>query len=406
VADEGAQRSKLSASPIRKRPDPADIEAEATAKMLAASATSVSSTASSNDVDDLKVLRRQRRGNDAAGAASDSLSNHVAADSAGGHKEFSFARNPADSFLARQSSLRSSPITPREDLADDVFESDSRAEQQSAYRPMSFSSFHRGNSSLNAGEAAPAVAPLGNVTAKVLARRQQQQSLLPAEPVDPPAEQAVAPAAQPSNRYRVNLPASAAPTISVDSSDPALLNPSHSFHHRPQGGPVPYRFGAPEPPPESPPPPAPPLSMSGGSVDGFAAGRFSLNPPPQKQLSAQYWGRGGEEPPSDRAGRYSDFRGLGRAAVAESFAVNRSEEAAAPRESFGSRIRADLEGGGVKDMAIRVVVRKRPLSRQESAKGDRDVLDIEEGGQVFVNEPKIKVQSGMFSGRYYPYSLL
>ena len=43
------------------------------------------------------------------------------------------------------------------------------------------------------------------------------------------------------------------------------------------------------------------------------------------------------------------------------------------------------------DMAIRVVVRKRPISRSELQRGDYEVLDIEEGGQVFVNEPKTKV---------------
>jgi hypothetical protein len=43
------------------------------------------------------------------------------------------------------------------------------------------------------------------------------------------------------------------------------------------------------------------------------------------------------------------------------------------------------------DMAIRVVVRKRPLSRSEDNRGDRDVLDIHPGGQVLVHEPKTKV---------------
>ena len=271
---------------------------------------------------------------------------------------------------------------------DDVFESDARAEPQ-AYRPMSFSSFHRGNT----GETAPVVAaPLGSVTAKVLARR-QQQPVLPPEPAEPPTEQSAIPVAQSSNRYRVNslnLPSAAGPpAITIDNSDIVAPNPSHYFH-RPQTASI-HRFGAPEPPPESPPPPAPPLSLSGNSADGFGGGRFSLNPPPAQKQSASYWGRG--EEPSERAGRYSDFRGLGRApaVAAESFALNRSEEPAASRESFGGRIRSDLESGGVKDMAIRVVVRKRPLSRQENAKGDKDVLDIEEGGQVFVNEPKIKV---------------
>mmetsp|Transcript_4885 Transcript_4885/g.7440 ORF Transcript_4885/g.7440 Transcript_4885/m.7440 type:complete len:988 (+) Transcript_4885:188-3151(+) len=43
------------------------------------------------------------------------------------------------------------------------------------------------------------------------------------------------------------------------------------------------------------------------------------------------------------------------------------------------------------DMAIRVVVRKRPVSRTETGKGDRDVLEIRPGGHVLVHEPKTKV---------------
>jgi kinesin family protein 2/24 len=42
------------------------------------------------------------------------------------------------------------------------------------------------------------------------------------------------------------------------------------------------------------------------------------------------------------------------------------------------------------DMAIRVVVRKRPISRQELAKGDRDVMEIK-NKQVLLHEPKTKV---------------
>eukprot|EP00602_Paraphysomonas_sp_CaronLab_P000228 CAMPEP_0185030702 /NCGR_PEP_ID=MMETSP1103-20130426/17711_1 /TAXON_ID=36769 /ORGANISM="Paraphysomonas bandaiensis, Strain Caron Lab Isolate" /LENGTH=1021 /DNA_ID=CAMNT_0027565921 /DNA_START=233 /DNA_END=3298 /DNA_ORIENTATION=+ len=45
----------------------------------------------------------------------------------------------------------------------------------------------------------------------------------------------------------------------------------------------------------------------------------------------------------------------------------------------------------VDDMAIRVVVRKRPVSRSETGKGDRDVLEIRPGGHVLVHEPKTKV---------------
>ena len=43
------------------------------------------------------------------------------------------------------------------------------------------------------------------------------------------------------------------------------------------------------------------------------------------------------------------------------------------------------------DMAIRVVVRKRPISRGEIARGDRDVMDVLPGGEVHMHEPKTRV---------------
>jgi len=43
------------------------------------------------------------------------------------------------------------------------------------------------------------------------------------------------------------------------------------------------------------------------------------------------------------------------------------------------------------DLPIRVVVRKRPLSRQELARGERDVMEIQSNGKVCIHEPKIKV---------------
>ena len=45
----------------------------------------------------------------------------------------------------------------------------------------------------------------------------------------------------------------------------------------------------------------------------------------------------------------------------------------------------------IEDMAIRVVLRKRPISRKEASNGDYDVLEITRGGVVDVHEPKIKV---------------
>jgi kinesin family protein 2/24 len=42
-------------------------------------------------------------------------------------------------------------------------------------------------------------------------------------------------------------------------------------------------------------------------------------------------------------------------------------------------------------MPIRVVVRKRPISTIETNRGDRDVMDIHNGGIVLLHEPKVKV---------------
>jgi hypothetical protein len=45
----------------------------------------------------------------------------------------------------------------------------------------------------------------------------------------------------------------------------------------------------------------------------------------------------------------------------------------------------------IKDMAIRVIVRKKPISKTDYGKGERDIMEIRENGQVLVHEPKIKV---------------
>lgn len=45
----------------------------------------------------------------------------------------------------------------------------------------------------------------------------------------------------------------------------------------------------------------------------------------------------------------------------------------------------------VEDMAIRVVVRKRPLSKGEENKGDKDIIEVRKNGVVMVHEPKTKV---------------
>lgn len=45
----------------------------------------------------------------------------------------------------------------------------------------------------------------------------------------------------------------------------------------------------------------------------------------------------------------------------------------------------------IEDMAIRVIVRKRPISKLELSRGDKDCLEILRRGRVLVHEPKVKV---------------
>jgi len=51
----------------------------------------------------------------------------------------------------------------------------------------------------------------------------------------------------------------------------------------------------------------------------------------------------------------------------------------------------DHRSGEIVDMAIRVVVRKRPISKRELGQGDRDVMEVGRRGQVWIHEPKTKV---------------
>ena len=43
------------------------------------------------------------------------------------------------------------------------------------------------------------------------------------------------------------------------------------------------------------------------------------------------------------------------------------------------------------DAKIRVVVRKRPLSKKEKAREDVDIVDMNEDNHVYLHEPRVKV---------------
>jgi hypothetical protein len=60
-------------------------------------------------------------------------------------------------------------------------------------------------------------------------------------------------------------------------------------------------------------------------------------------------------------------------------------------DTFTESPRTSPQHSSLQDLAIRVVVRKRPLSRSELNRGERDVLEILPSGRVSVHEPKTKV---------------
>ena len=73
-------------------------------------------------------------------------------------------------------------------------------------------------------------------------------------------------------------------------------------------------------------------------------------------------------------------------------AINSAISTSPPLQSnppFTSNLQSNPSG--IAEMAIRVVVRKRPISQSETSRGDYDVLDVDDGGQVYIHEPKIKV---------------
>jgi len=62
-----------------------------------------------------------------------------------------------------------------------------------------------------------------------------------------------------------------------------------------------------------------------------------------------------------------------------------------PRTQPALDIPSDFSTTDIPDMAIRVVVRKRPISRAELQRGDLDVMEIDEAGGVYIHEPKVRV---------------
>eukprot|EP01032_Pedospumella_encystans_P016102 gene16102-18386_t len=59
--------------------------------------------------------------------------------------------------------------------------------------------------------------------------------------------------------------------------------------------------------------------------------------------------------------------------------------------SYHNNQAEDTHDAPIVDMAIRVVVRKRPISKRELGQGDRDVMEVGRRGQVLIHEPKTKV---------------
>jgi hypothetical protein len=398
--------SAVRVSPLRARPASPPAAAAAASRALGASATSIDSAGSD---DDLKVLRKQRKANTESSGNSALLQSSANGSFSEHDREHEPAAPPAarpgpDALLSvgarsgsfdRGRSSRSprvpepaeprrapSPIVPPEERevgrggagglargsSSDIL---GRAEQASAgrlsvsYQPSAFPGAAPG----------PADVGIGSVTAKVLARRQQRDL----------AQQQQQEAAPPRHHHEHHP-----------------HHEHHQGHHEHHQGHhehhAPRRLSSPEVSlegryrdqdryrgagAESPPPPAPPLSNSGSMEGQFAF---------EKQASAHTQSRH-----NSGHDHYPDHRGYGGKS-------NRPEPEPEPEfededefDDFDTEARGGGGGGHrlpttaeVVDMSIRVVLRKRPISRSELAKGDNDVLDIE-AGSVYVYEPKTKV---------------
>lgn len=69
----------------------------------------------------------------------------------------------------------------------------------------------------------------------------------------------------------------------------------------------------------------------------------------------------------------------------------RKAVSAAPSVPSPAASREIEESASAADMMIRVVVRKRPLSKSELNRQERDILEIQKNGIILVHEPKTKV---------------
>lgn len=334
--------SNVQVSPLRARPSEAAFSASPLLeKSLGASGASVDSD------DDLRVLRKQRKATTEYGTAENAKSVNSA---------HSFEHNRPQVAESSESILRApSPIVPpaessRHSLGGDIL---GRAERASggrlstSYHPSSFNGVGQGSSDV----------AIGSVTAKVLARRQQR-------------EQAMLHGHEAAGQRHVHHSDHRAPFPQEYSSAPqenqvpkrqSILE----VNIQNRGNASYSNRGA-----ESPPPPAPPLS---NSSSGPIEGRFSFQKEPMQQYSV------GQTNPHQSYAEYDKD-------IYEDDVEAEDEEF--NNTSSGGRPTAS----DYVDMAIRVVVRKRPISRSELAKDDNDVVDIEDGS-VFVHEPKTKVCS-------------
>lgn len=189
----------------------------------------------------------------------------------------------------------------------------------------------------------------------------------------PPPLQLGGAAQQPSERNSARSSARDSARDSVrdggrDSGRGKVASPEEAGGRR--SPPPPYDWEQPAPPPSQPPPRHTNNTAAPAPVGQYNAGASNRNrasaPRPQEHSPSTIE----SEPESD--GRYTD-----------NDSYDHPYDSAVGEE--------DVAGDEIVDMAIRVVVRKRPISKRELANGDRDVMEVGRRGRVMVHEPKTKV---------------
>jgi hypothetical protein len=145
--------------------------------------------------------------------------------------------------------------------------------------------------------------------------------------------------------------------------------------------PPPYEWEEPAPPP-SQPPPRHNLPTGGGAAPATTGNNTAVT-----KTRSSYPPRAESSPSNAESEQDSDFNGpTGAPYNTDTDSYDNYYDSAQD-----DALEEDHRSEDIVDMAIRVVVRKRPISKRELANGDRDVMEVRRSGRVLVHEPKTKV---------------